>query len=258
MGDALFSTIERWHGGLPWGDVLDAGTGAHSLSWLLGLPTRSITAVTGGSARERELTVRFGARLRGSDRVLTGNWKDPGLLRDERFDVVLADYLLGAIDGWAPYFQDQLLPRLRPTVGGRLYFVGLSPYDDEPDDEASVYVRKVAALRDACILLASHRTYREYPQDWVVRHLEQAGFTVLEQQHFPIVYRDRFVDGQLDVCVRKLPHLAPALRPAMRDHIERVRDEGHALVQRLGGLHVGSDYVIAAERKSGAGIGEGT
>ena len=32
--DKLFGRIEAWHGDAPWGEVLDAGTGDHSLGWI--------------------------------------------------------------------------------------------------------------------------------------------------------------------------------------------------------------------------------
>ncbi len=39
------------------------------------------------------------------DQIIVGNWKDPSFLKGQVYDVVLADYLLGSIDGFAPYFQ---------------------------------------------------------------------------------------------------------------------------------------------------------
>ena len=44
--DALFQQIETWYN-KPFGSVLDAGTGEHSLQWLLSNQTQSITAITG-------------------------------------------------------------------------------------------------------------------------------------------------------------------------------------------------------------------
>lgn len=37
--------------------------------------------------------------------MVIGNWRDENFLKDRVFDTVLADYLVGAIDGFAPYFQ---------------------------------------------------------------------------------------------------------------------------------------------------------
>ena len=130
MADRLFDTIERWQGVRPWGRMLDAGTGAHSLRWIRGLETTGWTAVTGDQARERNLRRDLGTAMRPTDAVVTGNWSDELFLSEQRFETVLADYLLGALDGFAPYHQDQLFSRLRRHVSGRLYVVGLEPYPD--------------------------------------------------------------------------------------------------------------------------------
>jgi 2-polyprenyl-6-methoxyphenol hydroxylase-like FAD-dependent oxidoreductase len=39
----------------------------------------------------------------------------------------IADYLVGAIDGFSPYFQDRAFPRLARHLapGGRMYVIGL-------------------------------------------------------------------------------------------------------------------------------------
>ncbi len=254
--DALFSTIERLQADRPWGSVLDAGTGWHSLQWIRSLPTDRWTAITGAPARERDLADRLGpGGVRAQDRILTGNWTDPTLLHDDVFDVVLADYLLGAIDGFAPYFQGELFERLARHVhpeNGRLYVVGLEPYPDRAPDNGGRLILEIARLRDACILLAGHRCYREYPRDWVHRGLERAGFSVFESVAVPIVYRRRFVDGQLDVCLRKLPYIADEqLRASLRAHIEDLRERAHQHLLRVGGIHFGADYVVAATRRRG-------
>lgn len=247
MGDLLFDTLVRLHGARPWGAVLDAGTGSHSLGWICGLPTTRWTAVTGDPARERSMKAEFADRMRPDDRVLTGNWTDPTLLVGERYDVVLADYLLGAIDGFAPYFQDRLFERLRPLCAGALYGVGLAPYPDAADTPGGRVILEIARLRDACILLAGHRCYREYPLDWVCRHLERAGFTVEEAISFPIVYRERFINGQLDVCERKLPHFADrALAAAMERTIAELRERALKICQVEGGIRFGEDWIFAA------------
>ena len=79
--DALFSTIERFHGSRAWGRVLDAGTGVHSLEWIRSLDTRGWTAVTGALARQNALESRLGPDgIRDTDRIVTGNWTDETLL----------------------------------------------------------------------------------------------------------------------------------------------------------------------------------
>ena len=180
--DVLFSQIERWQHelGAPYGTVLDAGTGDHSLKWLSQLrhaqPEAGVAGIVAVTADPNNLP-----RLRGfmakqagggaeGDAVLVGNWfaKDTetqtaaappspppataaaaaaeggseqavadggdlagggegggggagggctaaasSLLAGQTFDVVVADYLLGAVECFAPYRQVQLFQRLR-------------------------------------------------------------------------------------------------------------------------------------------------
>lgn len=169
------------------------------------------------------------------------------LLAGESFDVVLADYLLGAIDGFAPYFQDMLFARLRPHVGERLYVVGLEPYPAQATTAGGMAILEIDRLRNACILLAGHRCYREYPMRWAIRQLKNAGFVIDEAIHVPIRYGPRFVNGQLDVCIRKLPHFTDQqLATQMRRHIESLRERTLALRETRAGIQFDRDYVIAA------------
>jgi hypothetical protein len=48
--------------------------------------------------------------------VVVGNWEDASLLQGQRFDTILADYLIGSINLYSPYFQvrTQLRWRTRP------------------------------------------------------------------------------------------------------------------------------------------------
>jgi hypothetical protein len=231
--DALFRWFERYHGPT-WGDVLDAGTGAHSLGWLAGLATRSLTAVTVEDWRLGELP-----EVAPRARIVRGQWTDPSLLAGEAFDEVLVDYVIGAIDGHAPYFQYGFLERIRPHCRGRVYLVGLEP----PPRDRSV-LDEVCRVRDAAILLAGDRCYREYPRALVLGWLERAGYRVLESEAFPNRLGPRFIHGQLDVAVRKLKRFTDGgVRVAMEAHIAELR------VRALdGGERVwGEDYVVAAE-----------
>jgi hypothetical protein len=231
--DALFQWFERVNGPA-WGDVLDAGTGEHSLGWVASLPARSITAVTVEAWRMPGLRA-----LAPGANVLLGEWTDPTLLYGQTFDQVLVDYVLGAIDGHAPYFQYDYLERLRPHVRGRVYLVGLEP----PPRDGSV-LDEVCRVRDACILLAGHRCYREYPRALVMRWLERAGFRVRDTQDFPNRIGPRFVNGQLDVALRKTKlfrdrALAAAMEATIADVRARALDRGEVIW--------GADYVVAAD-----------
>ena len=103
------------------------------------------------------------------------------------YDTILADYLIGAMDGFSPYTQDQMINKLasRLKPGGRLYIVGLEPIPDsynsnsknsngsknnQPPPPQNI-ICDVRKIRDACILLSGDRCYREYPLQWIVRQI---------------------------------------------------------------------------------------
>lgn len=248
-GSALFAYIEGLQGERPFGSVLDAGTGTHSMRWLSGIETSRWTAVTGASAHAAQVRKAVGARMRPQDRLLVGNWTDPDLLAGELFDTVLADYLLGAIEGFAPYFQTELFARLRPLTGGRLYVTGVEPYVvARPRDEAGRLVWEIGRFRDSCLTLAGERHYREYPLDWVLLHLRRSGFEPVEARKFPIRYKERFVNGQIDMCRPRLASLEDvAVARAMTDYGESLRARALAFIEANGSLRHGFDYVIAAD-----------
>jgi hypothetical protein len=245
----LFGHIESLQGQRPWGDVLDAGTGQHSARWISALETRSWTALTASEAMADQVSRAIEGRRRSVDRLLVGNWTDSELLAGEAFDTVLVDYLLGAIDGYAPYWQSQLFPRLRPLVRGRMYVTGVEPYVPFPaTTEAGQIVREIGCLRDACLLLAGERPYREFPIEWVALEIERAGFRIIDAQHHSIIYRQRFVDSQLGMCrdrVKRFSSGAPD--QAMLSYIDELHGRATALIDRDGGLRHGADYLIAAE-----------
>lgn len=245
----LFRCIEHIQGDLPWGALLDAGTGTNSIRWVSSLATERWTAVTGAQSHAVQVRDAVERVRRPQDRIVLGNWADDALLTGERYDIVLADYLLGAVEGFAPYFQPRIFSRLRPLVGRRLYVIGLEPYVAfEPNTPAGRLVWEIGRFRDACLLLAGERPYREYPGQWVVDHLEATGFRVIAAKRFAIRYKERFVNSQIDMCAPRLSKLRdPELAGALWATGEKLRTAALAFIAREGGLRHGHDYVLAAE-----------
>lgn len=246
---SLYDTITALQGPQPWGAVLDAGTGPGSMRWLLARPTERWTAITASPAMAEKVGHLAGGQQRDSDRIVVGNWMDDRLLEGETYDTVLADYLIGAVDGFAPYWQDRLFDRLRPLVGRRLYVVGLEPYVPFiPEDEAGRMVCDIGRLRDACLLLSGDRPYREYPMDWVMRQLKRVGLRIVDVHRIGIRYGERFINSQLDMCAQALEHLPDrALAIALHERVATLRAEALSLSERLGGLRHGHDYIVVAE-----------
>lgn len=162
MGDILFNTIKKAQGDKPWGRFLDAGTGVHSLKWIQSLTTEGWTAITADIQMKNQVEREAGATLRDTDSILVGNWMDAAFCETlGKYDTILADYLIGAVDGFSPYEQDTIIRKLRQHLNpnGKLYLVGMNPIPDSAQGAANV-ITEVRRARDACIQLAGHRPYR--------------------------------------------------------------------------------------------------
>lgn len=246
---ALFRHIEALQGERPWGALLDAGTGTNSIRWVTSIETGRWVAVSGAVGHAAQVRDAAEAVRRPQDRIIVGNWADPNLLAGERFDTVLADYLIGAVEGFAPYFQERMFARLHGLTAGRLYLVGLEPYvSGDPETEAGRIIREIGRYRDACLLLSGERPYREFPLEWVVERLETNGWRVIDVARFPIRYGERFVNSQIDMCLRRLEAMPDrVLAMALRDRGEAIRERALTADSRLDGLRHGFDYTIAAE-----------
>lgn len=214
-----------------------------------GLATDRWVAVTGAAGHAVQVRDASDAARRPQDRIIVGNWADPALLAQDRFDTVLADYLIGAVEGFAPYFQERLIRRLRAATDGRLYLVGLEPYvTTAPETAAGRITWSIGRFRDAVLLHAGELAYREYPSQWVLEQLVAAHFRIIDIRHFPIRYGARFVNSQIDMCASRLARLSDrTLAQALHARGEALRQEALAFIAREGGLRHGFDYVIAAE-----------
>ncbi|MCI5043695.1 MAG: hypothetical protein MRY72_03270 [Aquisalinus sp.] len=246
----LYRHIETLQGERPWGALLDAGTGVKSVSWVTGLATERWTAVTGAPHFVEQVRQTAGSALRPQDRVVLGNWVDPKLLEGDVYDTVLADYLLGAIEGFAPYFQSYLFKRLRPLTRTTLYVTGIEPYvpTGRPDSRAGQLVWDVGRFRDACVLLKGGMPYREYPSPWVVDQLKRAGFAVTAVKHFTSQYKELFINAQVDIALHGLEALPDtALVQALHGRGEALRAEARDIIKAEGALRTCKNYVVAAD-----------
>lgn len=284
--DALFGCIEEQQGDRPFGDFLDAGTGTHSMRWIATLHEKglsSFTAITADAAMKRKVETeaqnlglydnhyrRNGGSINSSGSnhsihsslsggsnvsVLMGNWfpKAPheSLRFDQQFDTILADYLIGAMDGFSPYKQDEMIPLLLNLLkpGGRLYIVGLEPIPDEVVGRENV-VCKVRRVRDACILLAGHRCYREYPLAWIHKECQKQKerARLLDTRTFPILYRHNTIVRQINVARSKFPYFPTQdLVDSMKQVLDRLEQQSLHFTEDAP-IKLGFDYVVAVEK----------
>jgi hypothetical protein len=253
--DALFGSIESEQGSREFGNVLDAGTGLHSIRWIATLQDKGMTqftAVTADKSMQRVVQNEVDAlEISHIGRIIIGNWfgESTITLKEESYDTVLADYLIGAMDGFSPYRQDQmigtLLRYLKP--GGRLYIVGLEPIPDKALGDANV-ICQVRRIRDACILLAGHRCYREYPVDWILRQIRenhQHSLELISSKKFPILYRHATIVKQINVARSKFPLFPiPELADEINKVLEDLEGKSKEATERAGGkIQLGFDYM---------------
>ena len=287
--DALFGAIEAQQQPQTFGNVLDAGTGLHSLRWLATLQEEnkgmtSFTAITADRTMQRNVQAEADALGIPQDvgKIVMGNWFDSSTststtsssiedqLEEESFHVILADYLIGAMDGFSPYQQDLMIPKLCKYLkpGGRLYIVGLEPIPDSvsttstrTSDPANI-ICKVRQIRDACILLAGHRCYREYPVEWIERQItnstqqHQQLLKWVNTSRFPILYKHQTIVNQINVARSKFPffpsssknnnNLADEMKVVL-DDLEQQSWEATKHGQER--IRLGFDYVVTAEKK---------
>ncbi len=204
--------------------------------------------MTADTKRKAEMTSEFEAFIRPDDAIVAGNWQDEHFLEGQVFDYVIEDYLLGAVEGFAPYFQHNLFRRLRPHVGKALLLIGLEPYPEgflAPGDTSSpeYILRETIRLRDATLLLAKRRVYREYPMDWIVAHMEDAGFTVVEAMRVPLSYGKTWVNAQLQVALDHITKIDSFdVVSGLQKRIEEVRELAKDMPMHMFGEH----HVICA------------
>ena len=247
--DTLLEHLRSLHPG-PWGEVLDAGTGRSSLEWLCSLNCPRWTAVTAEPGRGEILRSEFASKIRHQDRLLVGNWTDPSLLKGERFDVVVADYLLGSVERYAPHFQLDMLRRLAQLTRQRLYITGLEPLDS-PHGDGQALIVELGRFRDACHLLCARRSHRELPLAWLKSRLEEMDLKVVAEEHFENYYGEDFLRGELRGLQQILHKQAPTrLRAALIDQGQALLHRGLELLEREGSLSCSFDYLLALEISS--------
>ncbi len=256
--DMAFGGVEQIQGDKPWGRVLDAGTGPRSMSWLGTLNAESVTAVTAAPDMKDVVLDQIKLLNINKTEVVLGNWfgKEP-LQYGEEFDTIICDYLIGAMDAFSPYMQGSMLRKLLGFLkpGGRLYVMGLQPIVTNAKGPANI-VSRMARARDALILLAGHRVYREYPVKYTESKVNDLpNIQHLETLIFPNYYDYSRISDQLAVGRSKLDIIAyqtqtPELVEGLRKHLDALDAEALELTQNApeNAIELGFDYTVALEK----------
>ena len=262
MWQWVANNADKVRGHRRWGRTLDAGTGVDSMSWLCAQPTESIVAATAADWMVEQMEKELQPPCRpvkdegDPNTLLFGNWfkgdKDqpplkqhPAYTAADGFDTVVADYLLGALEHYAAFNEEQLLDMLigKMNADGLLLFCGRTPFPyagpektKEIYNEAKQLVLETERVRDAAMLLAHQRPYRgpsllslphrllspelellllaptEFPAHWVATALERKGLEIVKREIF---------SGKMNMNCPSLQYSAPPLpitqRPELRN-----------------------------------------
>jgi hypothetical protein len=132
----------------------------------------------------------------------------------------------------------------------RLYIIGLQPVPDSAEGEGNI-ICKVRQTRDACILLAGHRCYREYPVEWIHRQIKSnPELDLLSTTNFPILHRHQTILSQINVGRSKFKYFdTPELAHEMGKVLDDLEQQSLEATQRVGRIRLGFDYIVTAEKK---------
>ena len=131
--------------------------------------------------------------------------------------------------------------RLKRHMKDRIHIIGLEPYLNLADS----IILEISRLRDACILLAKHRSYREYPMKWVEQNLQSHSLQITQQQKFPVFYVHHFVHEQLQVCLGQLNFVPSSLvKRDLFEEIAKIENKWHSHLKTHSSILFDFYYVI--------------
>ena len=191
-------------------NILVAGGGRRiSRAVIDGNPKKLTCVVEPDSNNKAERIFNELGGERNDAEVITASLSEPGLFKSATFDIIIADYLIGKIDNYAPgkhmdilqFLQDYLVP------GGKLILIDIEPdllpvYPDHPlqssDDQEILSngnskmvlddltrYRLYRRIRKLVVDLALNHGipgFREIPGEWVEKWLIGIGFVDVQPQ----------------------------------------------------------------------------
>ena len=213
-----------------------------------------------------------GPRKQHPNILLVGNWfSDENGTRPltqhpvytaQKFDTVLAEYLLGALEHFAAFTEQKLMDLLVSSVkdDGLLLFCGRIPFAyPGPEGYRSKYsksrqlVLDAERVRDAAMLLSHQRAYREFPAWWVKEALQQRGLEIAHEEFYSTKVDLDYVTQQLKWATREARKVAAAsLSAELLAHIKRLQAAADADAELIRGLRFDghSSHCIVAEVSS--------
>ena len=93
---------------------------------------------------------------------------------------------------------------------------------------------------------------REYPIEWITRHLEKSGMRVIHTKSYSILHSEESLLRQIKVAEQKLPLMSEELRNSMKREIDVVKQRARNMCREASNnrIPLSFDYCIGAELTS--------
>lgn len=123
-------------------------------------------------------------------------------LKGLQYDVIVADYLLGAVERYWPHGADGMMNRLLNATkpGGYLLITSLEPYENILDrkNNKDKLVLNVESIGEAAAYIAGESTYREVPLSWILRQIDRfPEYQIVTTKEFPMTLTSRSLLNQI-------------------------------------------------------------
>ena len=99
--------------------------------------------------------------------------------------------------------------------------------------------------------------HREYPVDWITRHMEMEGLRIIKTKSFNILHTVESASRQIRVAQTKLDLMpSSTLRAGMSAYLEELTERVRVAVASNGGkIPLSFDYIVAAELPPAENLG---
>lgn len=114
-----------------------------------------------------------------------------------------------------------------------------------------MHITRRSSTLQVCIIALLLLLYliREYPIEWITRHLQKSSLRVVHTKSYSILHSEESLLRQINVAEQKLPLMSEELRNSMRREIDVVKQRVRNMCREASNnrIPLSFDYCIVAE-----------